>query len=254
MKINKIFFNLKKVFLDTLFPINCFFCQKPNEWICQECAEKIKILDAQVCPYCEKNISSYGHICQYCKTKFLIKNKKDYLDALIVSSSYKKNKISNLIHQFKYNFVFDLSLPLAKIMTNSIIQHNLPLPDMIIPVPLHKRRLRWRGFNQSELLANQISESLTPGLAIPVISNLILRKKFTTSQMKIKNYQERKNNLENAFSINPKINSEIIKNKTILLVDDVSTTGSTLFECAKILKSNGVKKVFGIVIARQEIE
>lgn len=254
--LNYILFQKIKIFLlDILFPIDCLFCQKSNEWLCSECLEKISILKEQVCPYCEKNISPFGKICSHCKSNFLIKNQSFWLDSLIVSTSYQKNKISKIIHYFKYNFVCDLSIPLAKIMIKAILEHNLPLPDIIIPVPLHSRRLRWRGFNQSELLANQISQNLTPGLIIPLFDNLLFRQKFTLPQMRIKNYQERKNNLKDAFILNRDLPfQKILKNKTVLLIDDVSTTGSTLNECAKVLKINGAKLVFGAVIARQEIK
>jgi ComF family protein len=254
MSSKKIFLAIKKLILDTLFPIECLFCQKPDEWICRECAEKIKILDTQVCPYCEKIISPSGRICQNCKTKFLSKNENFFLDALIVCSSYKKNHISRLIHRFKYNFIFDLSSPLAKIIIRALILHNLPLSDIIIPIPLHFRRLRWRGFNQAELLSEEISQNLTPNFPLQFFSDFILRKRFTAPQMKIKNYQARKNNLKNAFVINSTSDLEMIKDKTILLVDDVATTGSTIFECAKILKKSGAKSVFGVVLARQEFE
>jgi ComF family protein len=250
----KIFENVKTFILDTLFPIHCLICKKSQEWVCQECLRKISILNEQVCPYCEKNISPFGKICPNCKEKFLNKKNDTYLDALIVSTNYKKNNISRLIHHYKYNFVTDLKIPLAQIIIEAITKNNLPLPDIIIPVPLHMRRLRWRGFNQSELLAEEISRNLTPGFLIPILKNILLRRRFTIPQMKIKNYQERKNNLENAFIINSQLYSnETLENKSILLIDDVATTGSTINECAKILKENGAKKVFGAVIARQEL-
>lgn len=256
------FKSIKIFVLDILFPLHCLFCQKYGQWICQECFKKISLLPVQVCPYCEKAISPAGRICFKCKEKFLRKNQLPPLDALIVSTKYEKNGASRLIHHFKYSFVKDLGDPLAKIMSEAITFHNLPLPDLIIPVPLHSRRLRWRGFNQSEILANHICENLTPGFSIPVISNLLLRKKYTQAQMKIKNYQERQKNVKNIFTLSPSSpvigrgvggEGKILKDKTILLIDDVATTGATLFECARTLKSAGAKKVYGAIIARQEI-
>ncbi|HRY82374.1 MAG TPA: ComF family protein [Candidatus Moranbacteria bacterium] len=257
---------LQNFILDTLFPIHCLFCQKYGDWICEECAKKISILPIQVCPYCEKAISPAGRICPSCKDKFLGKNEIGPLDALIVSAKYEKSGISRLVHCFKYNFIPDLGTPLAKIISEAIIFHNLPLPDFIIPIPLHSRRLRWRGFNQSEILAKNLSEILTPGFPLSVISNFLIRKKYTTAQMKIKNYQERQKNVKNIFGLNKDFqnqhsnhssdNSKIrvaLQDKTVLLIDDISTTGSTLFEAGRILKSAGAKKVFGAVIARQEI-
>lgn len=242
---------LKLFVLDTLFPIFCFSCQKEGKWICPKCLDKINILDLQVCPYCEKVITENGMICLKCKNYLSYRKISAPLDALLISTKYKENDLSRFIHFFKYNFVRDLSLPLGKLMVDCFSKNNLPLPDLIIPIPLHSRRLRWRDFNQSELLAQYLSQNIAPGLEIPVENKILKRKRFTQPQMKIKNYSERKENLQNAFGI---IKPETVKNKIILLVDDVCTTGSTLLECAKILKKNGARKVFGIVIARQEIK
>jgi ComF family protein len=272
--------SVENFILDILFPISCLSCGKDDTWLCPECLEKIKLLSAQVCPYCEKNITESGSICPLCKEKFVSKNSAIPLDNLIVAASYRENIIPRLIHTCKYNFVSDLSDPLGKIMIYAILKNNFPLPDLIIPVPLHRRRQRFRGFNQSELLADYIAENLTPGFPIPVLSNFIIRARYTKPQMKIKNYQERQKNIQNIFvaNINNKtpgvfspfgkgrspegtegfekqnyLDKDFLKSKTILLVDDVATTGATLFECGKTLKKYGAGKVFGTVIARQEI-
>jgi len=237
--------------LDTLFPIQCLLCRKDNVWICKKCLDKIEILSLQVCPYCEKIEMPAGKICPRCKESLLGKNKIAPVDNLVAAGNYKD--VSHFIHLLKYRFVSDLHMPLGKILVKAIIKNNFPLPDLIIPVPLHKRRLRWRGFNQSELLANYIGENLTPGFQIPVRADMIVRKKYTVPQMKIKNYSERRKNLQNVFVLDEeKIN--FIKDKEILLVDDVATTGSTLFECGQVLKANGAHKIYACVIARQEFK
>jgi len=264
-----LFKRVNKAILDTLFPIHCLHCGNGDIWICNECFRKIKMLSAQVCPYCEKINIPGGGICPRCKEKFLGKNTPIPLDKLVVAATYKESIISHSIHFFKYRFIPDLSEPLGKLMIKSLIENNLPLPDLIIPVPLHKRRLRWRGFNQAELLANYISANLAPGLEIPVANDVISRIKYTVPQMKIKNYSERKKNLKNVFVACPVKSREAgaasplfhrvdkntpkdISGKTILLVDDVATTGSTLFECGRVLKANGAQKIYACVIARQE--
>lgn len=245
-------FKIKKIILDTLFPIFCLSCQKQDVWLCKECQKKIEIIFPQVCPYCEKVSSSAGAICPDCQNRFWRKNKIIPLDNLIAAVRYNKNSISRAVYAFKYNFVEDLSAPLSDLIIQALFKNNLPVPDIIIPVPLHKRRLRWRGFNQAELLAKHIGENLAPGFSIPVFSDLIVRQKFTPPQMKIKNYQERQKNLQDAFVLNSKENFNFNK-KNILLIDDICTTGSTLLECAKILKSAGAKKICAAVIARQEM-
>lgn len=242
---------IKKIILDTLFPIHCLSCSQNDVWLCRECLEKIPLLNFQVCPQCERIITDQGKLCLDCQRKN--KTNHFHLEALLVATKYNENNISKLIHLYKYNFIQDLSAPLGKIVSQGILKNNLTLPDFIIPVPLHPRRLRWRGFNQSALLAKIVSKNLTPGFEIPILDGLLLRKKHNPPQMKIKKYADRKLNIQNSFIINPKL-AKKIKNKKILLIDDIATTASTLLECARIIKENDAKKVFATVIARQEFK
>jgi len=175
------------------------------------------------------------------------------LDALLVAAPYGKSSLSPAVHYYKYRFVENLSNPLGEIMAKAFLASDLPLPDFVVPVPLHPRRLRWRGFNQSKILAEILARKITPGFALPVQDGLILRRRYTEPQMKIKKYYQRRINMQNAFGIS-KESKKNIKDKRILLVDDIATTGATLFECARILKKSGAKGVFGIVLARQEMK
>lgn len=238
----------RKLILDTLFPIRCISCSKNEEWLCGDCLEKININIDQVCPLCSTSITPDGRTCFDCKKKYSI-------DGILVASSYrekdnKKSLIAKLVHYYKYRFVSELNIPLGKILKKSLLQSNLPLPDIIIPVPLHPRRLRWRGFNQAELLSKFLGKHLTLGMEIPVFVDILIRNNYTTPQMEIKSFHERKVNIKGSFSVDRKYLKEI-KGKNILLVDDIATTGSTLFECAKILKQKNAGKVYGIVLARQ---
>jgi len=233
----------KTFILDTLFPISCISCGHDDVWLCESCLSKIELLPFQVCPRCEKLITEKGRLCDNCKKDRLV------LDGLLVAAKYKENNMAKMVHLYKYNFVEDLHVPLAKLLVKIILKNNLPLPDLIIPIPLHRRRLRWRGFNQSELLANYVSQNITPGFSIPVFPDLVKRQKYTPPQMQIGKYSERRKNMQSAFILN---SNQDIQDKKILLIDDIATTGATLFECAKVLKANGAKKVFGVVIARQE--
>ncbi|MEI7425755.1 MAG: ComF family protein [Candidatus Moraniibacteriota bacterium] len=231
-------------FLDALFPIACLICHKKDIRICDDCVEKFPLLSFQFCPYCEKEIIISGVVCGKCKKSQLA------LEALICATEYQN--ISKLVHLFKYNFVFSLSVPLGRIIARALLKNNNFLPDFIIPIPIHKHKLKWRGFNQAELLANAVSENLIKKITIPVRTDLVFRQKKTSPQMKIKTYQERLNNLNDAFMIAPEA-KDIIAGKNILLIDDIATTGATLFECAKILKSAGAKEIHGAIIARQKI-
>ncbi|MCX6763066.1 MAG: ComF family protein [Candidatus Moranbacteria bacterium] len=204
-----------------------------------------KLLDFQVCPVCEDILTEKGCLCSACHA-----SRKSNLDSLVSAVFYKDPLIKHLIHNLKYRFVSDISKPLAKLISRALIQNDIALPDFLIPVPLHPRRLRWRGFNQSLLLASHISEELAPLTGVEIL-DVLERTKFNRPQMQIKNYQQRLQNMHNIFGLHKDINKNIIRNKNLLLVDDIATTGATLEECAKVLKSAGAKKVFAVVVARQ---
>lgn len=232
--------------LDVLFPISCLDCGKPGAWLCQRCLDKIPLILNQTCPLCEKVITPNGYTCFNCRKKYSI-------DGILVSSSYQNKLLAHLIHLYKYRFIEKLSEPLGELMVRAVLNSEIPLPDLIIPVPLHKKRLRSRGFNQSEILANCLKDKISPGLSIPVFNNLLIRNRYTSPQMKIRSHNQRKNNIRGAFEIERKSN-KILKGKRIFLIDDVATTGATLFECVEVIKRKGAKEVFGITLARQEFK
>jgi len=123
----------------------------------------------------------------------------------------------------------------------------------VIPIPLHKQRLRFRGFNQAELLAKEVAEHFS----IPLETNVLERTRAVLAQAKIKNHKDRKENIKNIFKINSefikkcvKEGKNLLKNKIIILVDDVATTNATLSEAAKVLKEAGAKEVWGLVVAK----
>lgn len=261
----------KNFVLDILFPIQCLSCQrelehlKPRErWICPECLAGIETKKEQVCPVCESE-NEGGKTHYRCR-------KETYLDGLWVAAEYSFKVVSEGIHKLKFNFIKDLSFPLSKVMKRSILEvdefsdfQNLILANfskeseeeiyiekgknekaetIIIPVPLHKRRYNWRGFNQAFLLSRHIACEFQ----LPVSENLLLRVKNTKPQTKIKSMKERKENIKGAFLCLAK---EDIKGKNVILVDDVCTTLATLNECAKELKKAGAKDVWGLVAARR---
>jgi ComF family protein len=116
--------------------------------------------------------------------------------------------------------------------------------DFIIPVPIHRKRLRWRGYNQTLLLADELSRLI----AIRTIPDLLVKNKNTVAQTTLKS-KKRRVNLKSAFNINEEY-VNLIRDKNIMITDDVFTTGSTVNECAKVLKNNGVRKVFVLTIAK----
>lgn len=236
---------LKKIstaLLDTLFPIHCLGCETPKEHLCQVCLTVFPRRLRQRCPTCLKATTPHGEVCFACSGT-------NALDGLFAAAPYHSALVAASLHIYKYRFIPGIATPLGNWLAEKITEADLPLPDACIPVPLHPRRLRFRGFNQSTLLAQTLADALTPGFALPVLEDVLLRTRFTKPQIKTKTREERLGNLKGAFALAPE-NALLIQDKTLWLIDDVATTGTTLEECAKVLKKAGAKKVFGIVLAR----
>ncbi len=229
---------IKKIFnfvLDAIIPKRCIGCNIFDTWLCDSCHTTLPLLTEQKCGICKKVITPLGETCPNCQ-------KNTAVNGIFVISSYNNELLKHLIHNFKYKFIEELSEPLGLLIAQGLTNSHLLSPDLIVPIPLHNRRLRWRGFNQADLLANSI------GLTIPINSTCLVRQKYTTSQVKVKSKKKRLSNLKGAFVIQ---HPEKIKDKSILLVDDIVTTGSTINECAKILKNAGAKEVSAIVLTRE---
>jgi len=213
--------------LNLIFPIYCINCRKEWSWICNTCKSQIVLNKQQICPISLKP-SKNG--------KVLINKENLYIDNILVMSEYHKNIIlQKLIKQLKYKFSFDISEFLWQILYNFIKSEGLNLQEFTITsVPLHWKRLIHRWFNQSELLAKQIWKT----------TKLLKRVRHTPNQSKL-NKNWRLKNIKNAFKFIWKTVP-----KKVLLIDDVSSTMSTVNECAKILKQNWVKNVYVAVLAR----
>ncbi|MCX6759718.1 MAG: ComF family protein [Candidatus Nealsonbacteria bacterium] len=241
---------IKNLILDIFFPKFCFNCEKEGNYLCQDCQELLEISGFH------RNYSTQN------------------LDDLYFAVDYKNPLIKKLIQRFKYEpFVKKLAKSLSYlIITHFQLMDNkpnfLPQPEpqrrveknehvlrealdprtsngadfILIPVPLDKKRLRWRGFNQAE----ELSKELAKFLKIPSIPNSLTKIKETFPQIKLSD-KERKENVRGVFLIKDR---ELIKNKNILLVDDVYTTGATMEECAIVLKKAGAKDIIGVVVAR----
>lgn len=234
--------------LDTVFPIICLGCNSfsaihRRTYLCKRCLRLITTKKEFECIGCKKN-SPLGKTCLECRDKF------KYLDNLLIVANYKNPLLEKAIKVFKYRFVSDMAKPLSHLLKKYITWlakskgFNLAADNpMIIPIPLHPRRLNWRGFNQAEIIAQSLGNYTQQNIQ----TNILIRLGQSRTQANIKEKDQRLNNPKNKFNV---INTSIIKNKTIILVDDICTTGATLNECARILKEAGAKKVIGFVIAR----
>lgn len=167
-----------------------------------------------------------------------------HLDKLIYLYKYQE-PISDLIILGKYSFIPDIFEILAMLSANLL--YGNPECDMqnfiLCPIPLSKQRFRWRGFNQSTI----ICQALSATLKIPY-SNLILRNRNTKTQKDL-SAKMRIKNIKGCFNINPKFQKSL-KNRNVILIDDVATTGSTLNAAADTLKLGGANKIYGFVLAK----
>ncbi|MEK7555309.1 MAG: ComF family protein [Patescibacteria group bacterium] len=237
---------LKNITLDILFPPFCVNCQQHldnrDKLICDNCYASIKLNNTLFCPVCRTRLAENKQICHF--ASYLLASAGNYDDPVL----------QNLIRFFKFKSLENLSPILGKILIKYLNSLNPirqladyilnPKSFIIIPIPLHPQRKRERGFNQAELLAKFVSDNLN----LEMIDGL-KRIKNTEPQSKSKNRESRLKNISGCFKINPlaEIN---VKNKNIILVDDVFTSGATMNEAIKILKSNGAKKIIALVLAK----
>ncbi|HNY36091.1 MAG TPA: ComF family protein [Candidatus Pacearchaeota archaeon] len=222
-----------KAIWDIIFPKKCISCGREGQYLCEDCLSLISINPFEYC-LCEK--MEKRNKCENCKNK--------NLDKIMSATSFDNKIVKDAIHKLKYGYIKDLSIPLAFLILSHLktIDCQIDNSFVIIPVPMHIKKKRKRGFNQSEEIAKLISESTRIKL-----STSLIKTKETKPQMEL-NKSQRIENIKNCFAIT---NKKEIENKTILLLDDVYTTGTTMNECAKVLKENGVKEVWGLSVARE---
>ncbi|MBT4277314.1 ComF family protein [Candidatus Falkowbacteria bacterium] len=238
------------IIAEWLFPVECVICKKSDKWLCKECYKDIEFLPLNKCPFCK----SFSFLSKTCKKCVAIEQNK--LDGVFSYSSYKNLKLKKVIHSYKYSYITDLKYPLFRLLEHILkniekgqaignLSKIIDEKTLFFYVPLHNIKLRTRGFNQAELLLEELVKNKIVTEKQAEYKDFLKRIKNTLPQAKLKK-EEKTKNLKDAFSYK----GPLLKNKNVILIDDVATTGSTLNECAKILKSVGAKKVYGMVIAR----
>ena len=146
------------------------------------------------------------------------------------------------IHQLKYGNLRALVVPLVELLGEYLAKNPMP-GEVLMPVPLHPKRLKQRGYNQSDLLARGLGKLNT----LPVVDNCLIRVRHTPPQAKTQAALERRLNVEGAF----RCLNQRLKNTEVLLIDDVATSGATLDACAQALKAAGASSVWGLTLARE---
>ncbi len=226
-----------KLIKQLLFPLRCPMCDEPvrpfGALICPECMGKKKMLAAPYCMKCGKSISEDVEYCRDCRRKEHVFVRGRAL--------YEYDSVAATIYRFKYGgrqeYADFFGEELAFYLGSFIKEIK---PDVLIPIPLHKMRQRGRGYNQAALLARALGERM----GVPVWEKYLLRVKNTTPLKRL-NPKERQNNLKKAFIIS----RNDVKLKTVILVDDIYTTGSTIDEAARTLLESGVERVYFVALA-----
>jgi ComF family protein len=229
---------------DIIFPPQCLACaeiinQPANQVFCSTCLEKIDFITANFCPICGLPflVSPAGtHVCGNC-----LGNKPYFTRARAVAGF--ETVIMDAIHKFKYGRNVSTGHCLGLFMADfAFPDFNFSEYSLLIPVPLHVKKLRDRGFNQSLLLAKEMGKKYN----LPVNFSLLKRNKFTLTQTGL-NKAEREQNIKGAFAVT---NREKVRGENIILIDDVYTTGATINECAKMLLKAGAQKVSVLTLSR----
>ena len=211
--------------LDFLFPLNCLGCQRDGRVLCASCIEALPELNPPYCIVCaQPNAPTTCHICLESPPAF---------DG--VRAPYQmEGTIQDAIHSLKYRGLKAAAPKLAELLARYLADHP-------VPVPLHPRRLRSKGYNQSALLAKTLSKKL----GLEMNQRLMTRTRNTPPQVNASRV-DRRDNVQGSFRCDGPVD-----NQAVILVDDVATTGSTLSACASALKAAGAASVWGLVLARE---
>ncbi len=210
--------------------------------LCSSCRKKLNPKEVVVCDDCyyKLEIPSSDYLDSEYKNKFAPKN---YVDDFRAGFIFEQEKpIQFLIHSVKYDKKFAAGIYLGRLLADIFSEHIKSWnADLIIPIPLHRLKKLGRGYNQSEFIAKGVAKELK----IPVSKRLVKRVKYTETQTHL-NMIQRKENVKNAFRT---VSQNKLAGKKIILVDDVITTGSTVSECAYVIKQAGAEKVYGLFTA-----
>ena len=221
--------------VDWLFPKLCIGCGEVGAYICPLCLNKLLVIANPICPLCLRG-SLWGRTHRWCRTK-------SSLDGLVSVMAYK-GLVEKIVKTYKYRYVQTLTTDLVELMISmgdwSAIEGKA---WVVVAVPLHPQRERWRGFNQ----AVELAKGLAKYGHWRYEENILVRQRATPAQMSL-GRAERQVNLVGAFESGLKI--QAVRGRQVLLVDDVWTTGATLRECAKVLKQHGASEVWGVTLAR----
>jgi len=226
---------LKTALFDLLFPLRCFGCGSEGDLLCESCRRSLSRIEPPFCQRCGTQLGERS-LCRVCIRHPLT---IDGIRSLFIF----EGTVRQAIHQFKYSSVKMAAVPLGQMLADFLRSQRLP-GDVLMPVPLHRKRLRERGYNQASLLTTEIGKHT----GLPVAEASLFRLRDTLSQARTASADERRENVRGAFGCR-----ERLLGHNIMLIDDVCTTGATLDACATVLKAEGAGSVWGLTVAREVV-
>ena len=218
--------DLRRATIDFLLPPACGNCGRVGSLLCEACRNRIAWLEEPICDACGKPQAYPLHRCGRCRAN------PPPLSQIRAATIYR-DPVARVLKRMKYQGYFGLAGELALLMASAWPRWAHPI-DLVVPIPLHTDRLRERGYNQSELLVREIEQEL----GWEVDSEALVRRRKTRPQIYL-NHEERRLNVLGSFEGN----SERVRNRRVLLVDDVCTTGATLEAAARALLDAGALSV-----------
>jgi ComF family protein len=222
---------LRACTLDLLFPPVCGVCGAGGSFLCAACRRRLPVAAPPRCMRCW--IPCARPVCPECGASAL--------DGACTPFVFEGGA-RTLVHQLKFEYLHALAEPMTELLAGFLLAQSLPV-DLVVPVPLHRRRRLRRGFNQSELLARGVAGRL--GLELDVRS--LRRRRNTPPQLEADDRVRREQNVRGAFACRSSLDG-----RNLLLVDDVLTTGATLRECAATLKGAGAARVHALAFCRAD--
>lgn len=214
-------------------------------WVCADCQPAWQPLISPCCPVCGLMFESRqgsDHVCGKC-----LKNPPWFTQSR--SAGIYSGVYMELIHHYKFKRRLQLADPLGVLLLAVFLRYwHEQAVDLLLPVPLHPRRLRQRGFNQAFLLVQhwpRMAQALNLKGMPAIRLHVLQRHRYTQPQTSLKRHQ-RQSNLKNAFSVH----GNAVQDQHVVLVDDVHTTGATLNECAHVLRRAGARRVDALTLAR----
>ena len=232
--------------INLFYPAVCrICCKKINDFkrnACDECAKKIKERLPPFCAKCGKQLKGDPELITTCPD---CKKDEPYFDRAW-SACYYNDVLKTLIHDFKYKKIASLASDFTILIINFMKKYNVGKDcEIILSIPMHPNRLFEREFNHSDIMAKELGKALGISYSKDVLGKI----KNTSLQSTLKK-EIRIKNLYSSFSLK---NSSIVRNKNVLLVDDLFTTGSTINECSRLLKNSGARYVEAITLARGDM-